>query len=238
MGKLFGLLCLLLACTTGHAGSFSVTPVRLFFEPKDKAVALTLMNEGDEDIVLQADVYRWTQGPDGADQTELTEDLMVSPPSLRLAAHSKQVVRLGLLVPREPSRAMSYRLVVREIPEAASRQDAVLQLPIALVLNMPVFITPAKGQRNIDCAWEIVAAGDASLSCLNTGSAYAQVRMAEIRREGLVLARNTGATYILPGVRKRLPLQLLSVPSLRPGIAELILVYDDLKTERQSLEIP
>lgn len=238
MAKILGLLGLLWASLACQAGSFSVTPVRLFFEPKDKAVALTLMNEGEEDLVLQADVYRWTQGPGGVDQTELSEDLIVSPPSLRLAAHSKQVVRLGLLVPRDPVSQMAYRLVVREIPEAGSRQDAALQLPIALVLNMPIFITPAKSQRSIDCDWERVDAGDASLSCLNTGSAYAQVRSAEVRRDGDVLAKNTGATYILAGVRKRLPMQVLSAPSLKAGIAELILVYDDLKTERKTIEIP
>lgn len=220
-----------------NAGAFSVTPVRLFFEPKDKAVAITLMNEGDEEIVLQADVYQWTQDALGGDKTEQTEDLIVSPPSLRLPPHSKQVVRLGLLAPRDKLRQMTYRLVVREIPEAEKRKDSMLQLPIALVLNMPIFITPSGANRKLDCGWESGNNGKSGLYCANTGAAYAQVRSAEIRRGGNLLRKTVGSTYILAGARRSLALQEQGNQSIEPGIAELVLVYDDLKTETKSIEI-
>jgi fimbrial chaperone protein len=228
---LLSLLSFSLGCT---AGAFSVTPVRLFFEPKDKAVAMTLMNESDEEIVLQADVYQWTQDALGEDKIEQTEDLIVSPPSLRLPPHSKQVIRLGLLVPRDKTRQMTYRLLVREIPEAEKRKDAILQLPIALVLNMPVFITPSGALGKLECGWQ---AGSSSFYCVNTGTAYAQVRSAELRRGGNLLAKTANSTYILPGARRSLTLQELANRSLEPGTAELTLVYDDFKIEKKNIDI-
>lgn len=62
------------------AGPFSVTPVRIYMAPKDKAVAVTITNEGDDELVMQADVYTWKQKPDGEDELVLTEDMLLSPP--------------------------------------------------------------------------------------------------------------------------------------------------------------
>jgi len=127
---------------------------------------------------------------------------------------------------------------VREIPEAERRQDAALQLPIALVLNMPVFITPSGANRKLDCAWGKENNGESGLSCINAGSSYAQVRSAEIRRGGRLLRKTDGSTYILAGTRRSLALQKIDHQVIEPGIAELILVYDDLKTESKNIEIP
>ena len=231
---LFSLLSFSLGCT---AGAFSVTPVRLFFEPRDKAIAMTLMNDSDDEIALQADVYQWAQDALGEDQLAQTEDLIVSPPSLRLAPHSKQVIRLGLLVPRDKSRQMTYRLLVREIPEAEKRKDAVLQLPIALVLNMPIFVTPSGAVGKLACSWQSGNLANPSFSCLNNGTAYAQIRAAELRRDGNLLAKTNSSIYILPGAQRSLTLEERVTPSLEPGMAELTLVYDDFKTDQKSIEI-
>jgi fimbrial chaperone protein len=201
-------------------------------------VAITLTNDGDEEVVLQADVYQWTQNLEGLDKTEPTEDLIVSPPSLRLPPRSRQVVRLGLLIPRDRARQMTYRLVVREIPEAERRKDATLQVPIALVLNMPIFITPSGASRKIDCGWDKGEGAQPSLSCMNTGAAYAQVRSAEIRRGEQLLGKTDASAYILAGVRRSLPLQQADSSTMAPGRAQLTLVYDDLKTETKTIEIP
>ena len=238
MLKILTLLSLVLGSATCSAGAFSVTPVRLFFEPRDKAVAITLSNEGDEEVVLQTDVYQWTQSAEGKDQTEPTEDLIVSPPSLRMPPRSRQVIRLGLLVPRDKSRQMTYRLVVREIPEAERRKEGGLQVPIALVLNMPIFITPAGASRKLDCSWDTNPGAKPGLYCTNTGATYAQVRSAEIRRGTSLLGQTDGSTYILAGARRSLPLQASSNSPLEPGAAELVLVYDDLKTETLNITLP
>ncbi|RYH15344.1 MAG: molecular chaperone, partial [Alcaligenaceae bacterium] len=80
---MFGVIAL--ASTWAMAGNFSVVPVRVYMTPTDRAVAITLTNEGDAEVALQADVYTWAQKPDGTDDLVLTEDLVVSPPIIKLA---------------------------------------------------------------------------------------------------------------------------------------------------------
>ena len=100
-----------------NAGVFSVTPVRIYMTPKDRAVAVTITNEGDEELVMQADLYLWKQKPDGQDDLTLTEDLFLSPPIIKWSK-SRQVVRLARLNVIKSSDQLSYRIIVREIPEA------------------------------------------------------------------------------------------------------------------------
>ena len=67
------------------------------------AVAITLTNEGDTEVALQADLYSWAQKPDGTDDLVLTEDLVVAPPIIKLAPRARQVVRLARLTPHTSS---------------------------------------------------------------------------------------------------------------------------------------
>src|SRR5659263_85474 len=89
------LLALLMPWAAVNAGVFSVTPVRLYMTPRDRAIAVTLTNEGDTAIVLQADINSWSQKPDGSDELVLTEDLILAPPIIKLASKTRQVVRLA-----------------------------------------------------------------------------------------------------------------------------------------------
>lgn len=229
-----------LASGVSQAGAFSVSPVRLTFEARDRAVALTLTNDGDAEVALQADLFRWEQDAQGKDQLTLTEDLIVAPPSLKMAPRSQQVVRLALLGARDPARQLTYRLVVREIPEATASTDSAVQLPIALVLSMPVFITPTGAQRLLECSR--VAASKVStlepaamvVSCRNQGQAHAQLRRLELKQSGAVRAIVEGSSYLLSGSQREFVLKPTDMASSKPassGPFELTVWFDDGKTQ-------
>jgi len=198
------LLALLTACLVSGswAGSFSVSPVRIYMKPRDRAVAVTLTNEGESAVALQADVFVWSQAPDGTDQLELSEDLILSPPIIRLEAGAKQVGRLALLRPADASQQLTYRLIVREVPEITNPKQQGIQLPIALALSMPVFITPPPARRDVNCELVRGEAGAPAVSCANTGTAYAQIREVRLQRLDKTLARFEGGAYLLPGARR------------------------------------
>lgn len=223
-----GLAILMLASALpADAGIFSVSPVRIFMTPRDRAVAITLTNEGDTEVALQADINAWTQKADGTDELVLTEDLILAPPIIKLAPKGRQVVRLALLRPHDASRQLTYRMIVREVPEATAPKSGSMEVPIALALSMPVFITPPIAKREVSCE---AARGDGQglqAVCRNTGSAYAQIREATIRRSGATVARFEGGNYILPGVRKTIPLK--TEAAVPPGPAQLDVVFDDGK---------
>lgn len=215
------------------AGVFSVTPVRIYMTPKDRAVALTVTNEGNTPIVLQADINAWSQDSNGTDKLVLTEDLVMSPPILKLAPKARQVVRLALLQPADPARQLTYRLVMREIPEALAPQTGI-DVPVALALSMPVFVTPPVAKRDIVC--ELATAAEGEIACRNSGTAYAQIRDILVKRGERTLGKFSGGTYVLPGARRTLKLE--KTPDWSAGPVDVLVSFDDNKTEPFKVILP
>lgn len=201
-----GVICSVGLCLPVHAGSFSVSPVRIFMKPSDRAVAVTLVNEDIIELVLQADVYEWTQQQAGVDELKLSEDLLLSPPIIKLAPGARQVVRLALLRPADLERQLTYRLIVRELPEVGQARERTLQVPISLALSMPVFITPTSAKRVVACGLINQPNGSLAVRCANRGNAYAQVRDAAVLSAGKIISHFEGGVYILPGAEKTWPI--------------------------------
>ena len=226
-------LLALAGANCAYAGVFSVTPVRIYMVPKDRAVAVTITNEADEPIVLQADVYDWKQTAGGEDQLVPSDDLILAPPIIKLPGRGRQVVRLARLQPPDASRQLTYRLIIRELPEVGVSKG--INVPIALALSMPVFITPPIAKRRVSCTASRDDRGALGLLCSNTGTAYAQIREVDVRGpDGHSVARFEGGAYILPGARKRLPLD--NGASIPAGALQLVVTFDD--AEQQTFDVP
>jgi len=228
-GSIQALLFLLASSITSPlwAGPFSVNPVRIFMTPKDKAVAVTITNEGDEELVMQAELYTWRQKPGGEDELVITEDLLMSPPIIKLAGKSRQVVRLARLIPMKQSEQLTYRMIVREIPEALPN-DGTLQLQIAIAFSLPVFITPPTAKYQLDCTASKTAPDTVNATCKNSGTAYAQlIDFTLAGQAGEKLAsRDTGA-YILPNIKRNFDLKSEGNKTIPGGKASLTVRLDD-----------
>ncbi|MBS3910584.1 MAG: molecular chaperone [Hydrogenophaga sp.] len=241
--KMFSVLALAVATwlaawpVAATAGVFSVSPVRMFMAPKDRAIAVTINNEGDEELVMQADVFLWKQKPGGEDELVLTEDMILSPPIVKLAPRSRQVVRLAMLRPRPTSEQLTYRLVVREVPEARPVEQKV-QLQLALAFSLPVFITPPGAKPQLGCTVERVAMDTVRAQCENTGNAYAQPReLTLLSASGEKLALRDSGGYILPSIKRSFDLKRAEgrIPG---GNARLAVALDDGSTQSFDVSIP
>jgi fimbrial chaperone protein len=208
------------------AAPFAVNPVRIYMTPRDKAVAVTITNEGEEELVMQADLYRWTQTPEGEDVLEPTEEVFLTPPIIKLAGKSRQVVRLARLRPMKEAEQLTYRLIVREIPEAKPNQEG-LRVQIALAFSLPVFITPPKAKYLLACTAERTAADTLRASCNNSGNAYAQLINFVVTGPGgeTLAGRDTGG-YILPTVKRSFDLKSPG-GAIPAGKAQLTVKLDD-----------
>lgn len=218
-----GLVAALAWTSAAEAGVFSVSPVRIYMGARDRAVAVTVTNEGDTELVIQADINAWTQDREGKDSLTLTEDLVLAPPIIKLAPKARQVVRLALLRPADRSQQMIYRLILREVPEALP-QNSGLQVPIALALSLPVFITPPDAKPAVACEVRRADAKAFDAACRNTGNAYAQVREITLRRGSTVLGKFEGGSYILPGAVRSVRIE--STESVPPGAAQAQVEFD------------
>jgi fimbrial chaperone protein len=229
---------LLAACTGGNslAGSFSISPVRVFLEPRQRAAALTIVNGADTEVVLQADVLRWSQDGTGQDRLEPSDDVIVSPPILKVPAQGRQVVRLARLVAPHPQRQLTYRLLLREVPDTSRATQAGASLPIALVLSIPIFLSPAGAQPDVRC--ELQAGQPPQVACRNDGRAYAQLRELSVLREGQTLGRFEGVVYLLAGTHRVLPLQPGDPAAWIPGEAQIQLRLEDLRPRSFAATLP
>lgn len=230
-------LCTLLAAASlsAHAGVFSITPVRLYMGPKDRALAVTVTNGGDAEMVLQAESFDWSQTADGQDQLTPTSDLILAPPIVKIPPRGRQVVRLALLAPRDASRQLTYRIMVREVPEAAPAPASGVQVQVALAMNLPVFVTPAAAKRKLTCTLLRKESG-LQAKCTNEGTAYAQVRELRVQRNQQPLAKFEGGTYILPGASRVLDLK--AEQPVPPGAATLTTRFDDATETTVELALP
>lgn len=219
------------------AGLFTVTPVRIFMTPRDRATAITVTNDGDEELVMQADVFTWKQKPGGEDELVLTEDLVVAPPILKLAPRSRQVVRLAMVKPAAGDRQVTYRLVVREIPEA-KKTPKDIELPVALAFSLPVFITPPGMKRELSCSGQRRGADTISVACQNSGTAYAQLRETTLADAGgRRLAGRDSGLYLLPGIQRSFELRRGEGP-IPAGRHKLTVALDDGSTQSFDVAVP
>jgi fimbrial chaperone protein len=219
--------------TVALAGSFMVSPVRIYMKPKDRAVAVTLRNESDTEVVLQADINTWTQKADGTDELLPTEDLILSPPIIKLAPFGTQVVRLARLVPPDASRQLTYRMIIREVPEITAKPG--INIPFALALSMPVFITPPPAVRQMACEFAKTEAKLANLTCSNSGSAYAQTRDITLKYADGTTVKLEGGGYVLQGAKKMMAYKSESdIPS---GVARMEIKFDDGKTIGSDIDV-
>jgi fimbrial chaperone protein len=171
----------------------------------------------------------------GRTKLVLTEDLILSPPIIKLAPKARQVVRLALLRAPDPARQLTYRLIVREIPEATAPKELTVAVPIALALSMPVFITPPAAQRERHLRHRARGPGAPDI-VQQHGTAYAQVRQVTLARGGATLGLFEGGNYLLPGARKAIPLK--ADQAVGAGDAVLNVMFDDGNSQTFNVKVP
>jgi fimbrial chaperone protein len=231
-----GLILAGLLATAANAGQFSVSPVRIYMGPQDRATAITVVNEGNEELVMQADIFAWKQKPGGEDDLVLSEDLFLAPPIIKLAPNARQVVRLAMVKPSRRPEQVTYRMIVREVTEARPPEKGV-DVTIALAFSLPVFITPPGAKSVLGCTARRSAADAIRVECENTGTAYANPRGFALESvAGEKLATSDLGAYILPGIKREFDIKRSEGP-IPAGKAKLEVALDDGSTKTFDVQL-
>ena len=214
----------------GLAGQFSVSPVRIYVAAKDRTTAVTVTNESDVELVMQADVFQWKQTATGQEDLALTEDLIVAPPIVKVAPRARQIIRLAMLKPVPPDQQLTYRLIVREIPESKPPEPGV-QLQIALAFSMPIFVSPPGVKRQLVCESQRAASDTVRVSCENKGNAYAFASDFKLSNaSGEVMVSSNAGGYILPGIKRSFEFKRAG-GKIPGGKVQLVVTQDDLSVQ-------
>jgi fimbrial chaperone protein len=195
-------LAALLALPSAGAGTFTISPLRVDFTGTPGTAVLTVRNGEAGSVVVQAGGWSWSQ-EDGQDAIEPSRDLLVSPAVFTLAPGGSQLVRVALRRTPDATRELSYRMVLQEVPQAASPGFTGLQ--VALRLSIPVFVAPLAPSAP-DLAWTARsdASGRTTLTARNLGTANARIHRLALQTAD---ARTTlfelpGLAYVLPGASR------------------------------------
>lgn len=188
----------MLSPLTVVAGSFGITPLRVDLSATATTAALTVRSDGDTPTVVQAEVLAWEQ-QDGADRLTPTREVLVSPAVFTLQPAGSQLVRVGLRRGADPTRELSYRLILTEVPPRAGEFSG---LAVALRLSLPVFVAPAAPAK-ADMHWNAARSPDGhlTLTARNDGLAHYRVlklSLAPVSGTAPALEQPVTA-YVLPG---------------------------------------
>jgi len=182
-----------------QAGTFSISPLRVELSSRVQTGALTIRNQEDTPVVVQAEGMLWEQAG-GEDKLTSTRDVLVSPAVFTIPANGSQLVRVALRRPADAEHELSYRLILTEVPQQASPDFTGLN--VALRLSLPIFVAPsAAANTRLDWSAARNADGAIVLTARNTGNVHARVLnfdVTPIASSAPVIRQNVAA-YLLPG---------------------------------------
>jgi len=196
-------LALSLATAEVPAGSFQVNPIRVDMTKGATTAAITVRNDGEEPIVVQSSVVKWTQD-NGQEIYTPTTEALVTPPIMTVPPGGEQIVRVGLRRGPDPQRELAYRLYLQEVPPPPKPGFTGLQ--VALRVGLPVFVAPgAPGVRRLEWSAQIGQDGAIRLAAQNTGNAHVQVTDFQLGLPGAgePIAHESTLAYVLAGQRRQ-----------------------------------
>ncbi|MEI2606988.1 fimbria/pilus periplasmic chaperone, partial [Erwinia aphidicola] len=83
--------------------------------PQEKASELWLENRGESTTLMQVRVFSWQQ-INGQEQYQTQQQVLASPPLVRIEPGKRQMVRLIKQTPPAGGKEAAYRVLLDEIP--------------------------------------------------------------------------------------------------------------------------
>lgn len=236
------------------AGNFSVSPVRIFMKPADRASAITIVNHGDKDLTLETELTIWKQNQDGSFDQQLTDDVIVAPPLLRLAPKARQVIRIARVISATPGSQMTYRILVREILGASAPKPG-YNVDIALAFSIPIFITPVGFKHDVSCklgpkrpeAMDLAQANTkpddpqsvAIVRCDNAGSAHSLITSVKLFDLAKEVASSKQVGYTLVNSGNNFPIfRTNEAQPLPQGSLRMVISHDDNTQQTVNVTLP
>ena len=170
------LLWLLTFSALSHAAnSLMIWPIDPAINPDDKASELWLENRGNATTLMQVRIFTWQQ-VNQREQYQTQQQVLASPPLVRIEPGQKQLVRLIKQVPPDAGKEMAYRVVLDEIPTPGTNQAG---LTFQMRYSVPLFVygsglTADSAKPNL--SWRVEnSEGKRWLLLTNNGNGHARL---------------------------------------------------------------
>lgn len=209
---------LLIAGQAGAASNLLIWPIDPYFAPEDKAAELWLQNQGNQATTMQVRIVRWRQ-ENGNERYEQQQDVVASPPIVRVEGGSKQLIRLIKQSTVPAGIEQAYRIVVDEIPQPDANRDPKIGLKLQMRYSIPLFVygqgmaTQRTGAHHAfvnpgDLSWRVVNdGGQRAVQVTNRGDVHVRLSKVTVTQGGQRREMAQGLLgYVLPHSVRNFPL--------------------------------
>jgi fimbrial chaperone protein len=197
------------------AANISVFPLRGELSQAKTTEVFTVRNQGNEPVVVQATVVKWSQ-KDGKEVLEPTREVLVAPAVIEVPGNESQIVRIAVRRPPDANKEDTFRLLIQEVPKRRDAKDT--QLTFALNISLPVFYTaiagPAQGNLQVNGLKSIGSAKkQLALDVSNIGNGHVQVTSIRAADDSGQIAALSSMFYVLPNQKRNVMLNADRLPA-------------------------
>lgn len=218
LGLLPGLLMTIVSPGAKSAATILLWPIDPWLAAETNATELWIQNQGNTPTTMQVRIVRWQQNG-GFERYQSQQDVVASPPIVRIEKGNKQLIRLikQSSVPRGVEQA--YRIIVDEIPQPDSSDKPQMGLKVQMRYSLPLFVygqgiqTFAQEEHHARAEtaklrWRVVSAeGQSQLEVRNDNDVHVRLSKVTLRQNGAQHTMAPGLLgYVLPGSTRRWPL--------------------------------
>ena len=149
--QLFAALAVLLLASTQRsawAASFQVNPVNLTLSADAANRMVSIRNQGDETVRVQASIHNWSQRDTGDMDLSPTSDIVFFPSILTIAPHEARNLRVAVASGAVMSSAVvekTYRLIVEELLPV-QKESTANAVRVITRMSIPIFVQNAPGK--------------------------------------------------------------------------------------------
>lgn len=170
---------LLLQLSPARASDIGVAPVAVELGGINDRATLSVVNNGADPVIMQAEAVDWNNGDPGLDTPSAA--VVINPPVFSIAPGRTQLVRVGLRRAAPVEREATYRIVLREVPAAPRPGEVRIsgQVRVLMALRVPVYVAPSRVVQQP--RWVATQAPDGSVVAQLTNDGNVHVRVGAIR---------------------------------------------------------
>lgn len=206
-GLLWVALSMLLSLSSRAANSVLIWPIDPKINGDEKAAELWLENRGTSTTLMQVRIFQWQQNQ-GQEQFQTQQQVMASPPMVRIEPGKRQLIRLIKQTPPAAGQEAAYQVVLDEIPTPQKQEENNVGLNLQMRYSVPLFVYGSGLSANTvkpNLSWRWVREGNQqAIEITNHGNGHARLSKVALGGRsitdslmGYVLA-NASHTFPLP----------------------------------------
>ncbi|WP_039056666.1 molecular chaperone [Enterobacter sp. Bisph1] len=211
------------ALTLGAGNAFAAATILLWpIDPwlgaDTNATELWIQNQGDIPATMQVRIVRWGQ-EGGLERYQQQSDIVASPPIVKIAKESKQLIRLIKQAKIPVGVEQAYRIIIDEIPQPDDVDKPQMGLKLQMRYSIPLFVygsgiqTYTNGAHHalVDAQklrWQVIRHnGKPALEVRNDDDVHVRLSKVTIRQGGQRRQVGEGLLgYVLPHSARSWPL--------------------------------